>query len=252
VAYSGGRTAKDILDFINKEAGTSGRIKEAPTAVTVLTDSNFNSIVLDPTKNVLVEFYAPWCGHCKSLAPIYEKLATLFAGEKNIVIAKLDATENPDSASKYDVSGYPTLKWFPTDDKKGQEYDAGRDMAAFVEFVNKKAGTERTADGGFLDSAGTIPELDEIAAKFIANPKDQADLLKELDNKIKELSSHKNAEYAKFYKLGLKKIAEKGASFAAEEVSRLKRMLSGSVTPDKLAEFSKRINIAKKLSGSSA
>lgn len=63
------------MDFLNQKAGTNARIKEAPTAVTVLTDDNFDSIVKDSTKNVLVEFYAPWCGHCKSLAPIYEKLA---------------------------------------------------------------------------------------------------------------------------------------------------------------------------------
>lgn len=60
------------------------QIKEAPTAVTVLTPDNFDKIVMDPTKDVLVEFYAPWCGHCKSLAPIYEKVAATYAGEPNV------------------------------------------------------------------------------------------------------------------------------------------------------------------------
>jgi protein disulfide-isomerase A6 len=97
--YSGGRSAADFVDFINRKAGTNAKVKSAPSAVTVLTDSNFESIVLDAKKDVLVEFYAPCesvlvgasplhseltlllclcagCGHCKRLAPDYEKVGT--------------------------------------------------------------------------------------------------------------------------------------------------------------------------------
>jgi len=49
---------------------------------------------LDETKDVLVEFYAPWCGHCKALEPKYDELAKKLAYNKNIVIAKIDATAN--------------------------------------------------------------------------------------------------------------------------------------------------------------
>jgi len=244
-AYNGGRSAKEILDFINGKAGTSGRIKEAPTAVTVLTDDNFDSIVKDPKKHVFVEFYAPWCGHCKKLAPDWEKLAKIFSGDSDVVIAKMDATEHKVAPGKFGVSGYPTLKWFPKDNKDGLSYDGGRAMTDFITFLNEKSGSERTADGGFSPDAGRIPELDELAERFMKNPNDRKAILTQAETKIAS-STHKNAEYAKFYKIAMKRIMDKGGDFATEESARLERMISsGSVAPEKLPEFHKRINIAK-------
>jgi len=65
---------------------------------------------LDDTKDVLVEFYAPWCGHCKSLEPKYDELAKKLAYNKNIVIAKIDATAN--EVPQVSVKSFPTIKLF--------------------------------------------------------------------------------------------------------------------------------------------
>ena len=71
----------------------------------VVVGENFEAIVNDPTKDVLIEFYAPWCGHCKSLEPKYKELGEKLAGVKDIVIAKMDATAN-DVPPPYEVSGW--------------------------------------------------------------------------------------------------------------------------------------------------
>ena len=78
--------------------------------VKVLVSSNFDEVAMDKNKDVLVEFYAPWCGHCKSLAPIYTQLAEKFADNDKIVIAKMDSTANELEHTK--INSFPTLKLY--------------------------------------------------------------------------------------------------------------------------------------------
>jgi len=64
------------------------------------------------TKNAFIKFYAPWCGHCKSLAPIWDELADKYADSSSVVVGSVDCTteENKDLCGEYGVQGYPTLK----------------------------------------------------------------------------------------------------------------------------------------------
>ena len=239
--YSGGRTAADIISFINEKAGTNGRVKSAATAVTVLTPSNFDKIALDPTKDVLVEFYAPWCGHCKKLAPDYEKVAQSFEGEEHVVIANVDADTHKDLGQRYGVTGYPTIKFFPKDNKDGEDYNAGRTPEEFVDFINTRAGTQRTVGGGFTEHAGRVARFTELVQRFLSGSDDEkAVVLKEAE------AAEGEHEHGKHYVTVMKKWLSGAKDYVEKETARLTKMLSGgSVKPTHKASFYKRLNILK-------
>jgi protein disulfide-isomerase A1 len=124
--------------------------------VTVVVAKSYDDIVLDDTKDVLVEFYAPWCGHCKALAPKYEDLASQYAASEHkdkVVIAKVDATANdvPD-----EIQGFPTIKLYPAGDKKSPvTYSGSRTVEDFIEFIAE--------NGKHKASISPKEEMDEAA-----------------------------------------------------------------------------------------
>jgi len=111
-------------------------------AVKVAVAKNFDELVVKNPKDVLVEFYAPWCGHCKKLTPIYDELGEKMAGT-NVEIVKMDATAN-DVPAGYDVRGFPTLFWVPSDTKKPQPYNGGRELDDFVKFIDANKSKAKT------------------------------------------------------------------------------------------------------------
>jgi protein disulfide-isomerase A6 len=242
-AYEGGRSADDIITFINNKVGTRVKVKKAPSAVVDLTPSNFDAIALDSTKDVLVEFFAPWCGHCKHLAPDYEKVALAFANEPNVVVAKVDADAHKELGSRYGVTGFPTLKWFGKSSKSEPlAYEGAREVQAFVDYINQKAGTSRDAQGKLSDTAGRIEVLDIIAAKFSSSSNKEG-LIKEAEEKVSKLQKG-DQENGKYYIRVMSLVKSKGDSFLKSEPSRLDKLLEGaSVTPAKIDEFTIRKNI---------
>jgi protein disulfide-isomerase A1 len=106
-----------------------------------LVGKTFDEIVLDENKDVFVEFYAPWCGHCKNLAPKYEELAKKLENARDkLVIAKIDATENDTPNSGVQIQGFPTLYLYPAGQKNNPIlYEGSRTVADMTDFIKKHA-----------------------------------------------------------------------------------------------------------------
>lgn len=176
IDYNGGRNAKDITEFALEQAkaivskrlggkkttsssssgGSSGGHKEEPATekdVIVLTDSNFDEIVFGSKDMWLVEFYAPWCGHCKSLAPEWNKAATKLKGQ--VKVAKVDATVETSLAQRFGVKGYPTIKIFPAGEKSGkaEDYNGPREAEGIVAAALAK-----------LEQYGIAPEIRQLTS----------------------------------------------------------------------------------------
>jgi len=107
-----------------------------PGEVQVIVGKNFKDVVLDDSKDVLIELYAPWCGHCQKLEPIYNELAGKLKDVNNVVIAKMDATANDAPHAKYQAKGYPTIMLAPAGKKNEPiAYSGDRTVVAFEKWL---------------------------------------------------------------------------------------------------------------------
>merc|ERR1712166_1190958 len=99
----------------------------------VLTDENFHALIKGDTW--IVDFFAPWCGHCKKLAPEMDKLVSMVEGVAKV--GTVDATAIKGVANAFDVHGYPTLKLFQNDGATVTDYKGPRDADGLQKFIKK-------------------------------------------------------------------------------------------------------------------
>uniref|UniRef100_A0A6G1SNG5 protein disulfide-isomerase n=1 Tax=Aceria tosichella TaxID=561515 RepID=A0A6G1SNG5_9ACAR len=137
-------------------------------SVVVLTESNFNAKVLDSNEIWLVNFYAPWCPHCKDLKPRFEEASRHIRKEgiKNVKLGAIDASEYQAFSQQYGIKGFPTLKYFPAGPKTAsdaKDYDSDRSTAGILQWAKSMSAevrpppevVEMTNEKVLKDSCGT-------------------------------------------------------------------------------------------------
>ena len=159
VAFPGGDLKKYVVDDVTSSGLTAAmdsfragtlqpHYKSAPVPETndepvkVIVGDTFDELVTTTDRYVLLEAYAPWCGHCKKLEPIYKELAEKLSGESDIVIAQMDATENEHRLMP--VQGFPTLKLFKPGSTTPVDYNGDRSLQDLIQFLETNVG--RTFD----------------------------------------------------------------------------------------------------------
>jgi len=115
----------------------------ANSDVVSLTTSNWSTEVINSDKLWMVEFYAPWCGHCKTLAPHWEKAATQLKGF--VGVGAVDMTTDESVGRPFDVKGFPTLKFFGFDKTKPIDYQEARETDAIRKFALKNLNRQVSA-----------------------------------------------------------------------------------------------------------
>ncbi|RLV92895.1 Protein disulfide-isomerase [Spathaspora sp. JA1] len=147
--------AKFVDDFIEGKLTPIIKSEDLPTEeekkanpVVKLVGKNYREILDDVSKDIFVKYYAPWCGHCKKLAPTWAELGEIFGSNKDdakVIIADIDHTNN-DVDVPYDIQGYPTLLWYPANGKLDAKtglrepvlFEGSRDLEGLLNFVKAK------------------------------------------------------------------------------------------------------------------
>ncbi|KAJ3551938.1 hypothetical protein NM688_g4423 [Phlebia brevispora] len=248
--YSGGRELLDLANFITTKSGVKSSIKPPPPPAFKIVDvHDFDEVVKDPTKDVLITFTAPWCGHCKALKPTYEKVANDFANEPNCLVVNIDADaqKNHELAQKYGVQSFPTIMFFPKDQKDEPiKYTEERSEEAFVSFLNEHCGTHRSAGGLLDDNAGRHPEFDSMASRFLVATAESRDAL----FKDAQLLAQAFPKF-KYYLRVMEKIVNGTEDYMRRRANgALGNILAKrTLTPTKLDEVKIKANILKTFKG---
>lgn len=181
---------------------------------------------------------------CKSLAPIWETLATDFATEPNVLIAKVDAeAENAKAlATEQGVQSYPTIKWFKRGSTEPLAYSGARAEKDFIEFINANAGTHRAVGGGLDATGGTIEAFNSVIEKFQGAYGDGLEEATKIAADLKD-------KYAQYYVKVFTKIGA-NKEYAEKEFKRLQGLIGkGNLAQEKLDDLTSRSNILRRFLG---
>jgi protein disulfide-isomerase-like protein len=116
----------------------------APGGIVTVVGQTFDKLVVQSEAWVLLQVYAPWCGHCKLLEPIWEELARARAQDPRVVVAKIDGTAN--EHLRLTFVGFPSVQLWAPGGRRVTAYKAHRTFKDLSAFLDKMVGPVPTAD----------------------------------------------------------------------------------------------------------
>ncbi|GER48232.1 protein disulfide isomerase family [Striga asiatica] len=170
VDYQGARDAKPIVEFALKQVktllkdrlegkSTEGSSKKSePSASVELNSRNFDELVLKSKDLWVVEFFAPWCGHCKKLAPEWKKAANSLKGQ--VKLGHVDCDAEKSLMSRFNVQGFPTILVFGADKDSPFPYEGARSASAIESFALEQ-----------LETNAAPPEVTELTSQDVVEEK---------------------------------------------------------------------------------
>jgi protein disulfide-isomerase-like protein len=180
VPYNGDRSLEDMVQFLNRNCGSNVESNVQEYALSP-SEAELRGMIADDSLSqcVFLEFYAPWCGHCKNLAPTFEGLGKLLNGLVDGPRAvKVDATlpEFSSLSGEFQVPGFPSLFLIaPLDQTTGTreriKFDRRRELSEFVEFINEECGSAVAIPANFQPPKEEKKKADPVldfALKFNA------------------------------------------------------------------------------------
>eukprot|EP01066_Platyproteum_vivax_P015234 Platyproteum_vivax@DN6755_c0_g1_i1.p1 len=162
---------KWLAQYHNKEIGAYLKSEPVPVPAEAgeimdIVGSTFPKLVVESKKDVLVAFYAPWCGHCRKLGPIWKQLANTLVDVPSVLVARMDATQN--EVDEVEVEAYPTIYFFPakisSETPRHMLYPATleRTPDALLDFLSKNANIPFNLNDMSADSNKTEELFEEL------------------------------------------------------------------------------------------
>lgn len=281
IEFMGNRDADSISNFIQQATGIKlgakgePEVDEGPSSILSLDDNNFEKLVLKADKKTVVSFTAPWCRFCKTLKPLFKKVANeIFDSDSDIIqFGEVELRDdNKDVVEKvktqFGITRLPTILLFdPTKVaadglKRPVTYNDEIDLEALVTFVNDETGLGRDTTGKLFPNAGRIMQLDE-ALKLLTteNGVEILQKLRKLEAQVTSLGRDALVEekvlfykddvaMIPYYRKIINKVLDSEEVFFETELGRLQRIVANdakNLKRETLDYMQKRINILLEL-----
>lgn len=203
---------------------------------------NFEAVLDDTaSKSVLAEFYAPWCGHCKTLAPEMERLAAQYRGDpalmERVTLAKVNADKWPALGTIHDVDAFPTIKWIPRGGtaKDGKVYTGSLTAVGIFNFMQEELRA--------LDGFARVSTLTGIVEKFVKGG-DAVALLDDAKAFVRDAADEVTKANGALYVRYMEKFVANGASeYVEKEIKRLQRLGRDGMSPAKQTEVDRKVSV---------